>query len=296
MDPIRPMHPFHRTELLVGGDGFDHLQRSTALVVGLGGVGGHVAEALVRSGVGRLVLVDFDVVCITNVNRQIVATRKTVRRSKAQIMAERCRDIAAKVEVEPLDLFYDPETSERILGTNPDVVFDCIDNMTAKIHLLETCARTGRPVFSAMGAGGRMDPTRVRVSDLSETRVDPFARIVRDLLRQRGVETGVRCVWSDEPPNDLDEQAEDAFRCICPDKDLKSRHSCESRHQVQGTVAWMPAIFGLTLAAAGVHHLLGKAALEDRVTAQAKRRMTPATGKPSRERRKALAAGAAEVE
>lgn len=290
MDQLRPMHPFHRAELLLGGEGFDRLQASTALVVGMGGVGGHVAEALVRTGVGRLILVDFDVVCITNVNRQIVATRKTVRKSKVQVMAERCRDIAAKVEVEPLDLFYDADTSERIFATNPDVVFDCIDNMTAKVHLLETSVRTGRPVFSAMGAGGRMDPTRVRVSDLSETRGDPFARIVRDLLRQRGIESGIRCVWSDEPPNDLDQEAEASFRCICPDKDLKARHSCEKRHQVQGTVAWMPAIFGLTLAAAGVHHLLGLPAVEDRVTRSPKQRMAPSAKKPSRARKKELAA------
>jgi tRNA A37 threonylcarbamoyladenosine dehydratase len=288
---VRPMHPFHRTELLVGAAGMDRLSAARACVIGLGGVGGHVVEALVRSGIGHLTLVDFDVVCITNVNRQIHATRKTVRKSKAQLLAERCAEIHPKGTFAPLDLFYDADTSEQILGPGHDLVFDCIDNMTAKVHLLETCVRKGLPVYSAMGAGGRMDPTRVRVSDLSETRGDPFARIVRDLLRQRGIEQGIRCVWSDESPNDLDAAAEAAFRCICPDKDLKSRHSCEQRHQVQGTVAWMPAIFGLTLAAAGVHHLLGLPAVTDRVTRaeHAKSRRLGPSAKPPRSRKKELA-------
>jgi tRNA A37 threonylcarbamoyladenosine dehydratase len=292
---VRPMHPFHRTELLVGAEGMDRLSAARACVIGLGGVGGYVVEALARSGIGHLTLVDFDVVCITNVNRQIHASRKTVRKSKAQLAAERCADIHPKGTYVPLDRFYDAETSEEILGPGFDLVFDCIDNMTAKVHLLETCVRKGLPVFSAMGAGGRTDPTRIRVSDLSETRGDPFARIVRDLLRQRGIESGVRCVWSDEAPNDLDEAAEASFRCICPDKDLKSRHSCEQRHQVQGTVAWMPAISGLTLAAAGVHHLLGRPELADRVTQaeRAKSRRLGPSSKPSRAKKKQLAAAVA---
>lgn len=288
---IRPMHPFHRTELLVGGPGMDQLTAARVCVVGLGGIGGHVVEALARSAVGHLTLVDFDVVCITNVNRQLVATRRTVRKSKAQLLAERVQDINPKATVTPLDLFYDAETSDAILGPGYDLVFDCIDNMTAKIHLLESCVRRGLPVFAAMGAGGRMDPTRLRVSDVSETRADPFAKIVRELLRARGIESGVTCVWSDEPPNDLDEAAEESFRCICPDKDLKSRHSCEQRHQVQGTVAWMPAVFGLTLAAAGVHHLLGRPALADRVTRgeRAKEARLGPSAKPSKARKKELA-------
>ena len=284
------MHPFHRTELLVGGEGWDRLTRASACVIGLGGVGSYAAEALIRSGVGRLVLVDFDKVCITNVNRQLHATRRTVRDFKADLMAARALEINPTAEVRALNTFSDAETSAEILGDGYDVVFDCIDNMTAKVHLLATCAQRGQYVVSAMGAGGRVDPTRIRVSDVSETRGDPFARLVRDLLRQRGVERGVTAVWSDEPPNDLDEAAESSFRCICPDKDLKSRHSCERRHQVQGTVAWIPAMFGLTMAGVAVNRLLGRE-VEDRVTQQGKRRMGPSE-KPSRARKKALIAGA----
>jgi tRNA A37 threonylcarbamoyladenosine dehydratase len=289
MEAMRPMHPFHRTELLVGGEGFDKLAASSACVIGLGGVGGHAAEALARTGIGRLVLVDFDKVCITNVNRQLVATRRTVRQFKAELLAERAREINARVDATAINAFYDADTSAQILGDGFDLVLDCIDNMTAKVHLLHTCVERGQYVVSAMGAGGRLDPTRVRVSDVSETRGDGFARLVRDLLRQRGVTTGVPCVWSDEPSNELDEAAEASFRCICPDKDLKARHSCENRHQVQGTVAWMPAIFGLTMAGVAVNHLLGRE-IVDRVTAKSK--MKPSPNKLGRARRKELVASA----
>lgn len=288
MNENRPMHPFHRTELLVGGAAFDRLTASSACVIGLGGVGGHAAEALARSGIGRLALVDFDKVCITNVNRQTLATRKTVRRFKAELMAERAQDINARVQAVAVNRFYDADSSEEILGEGYDLVLDCIDNMTAKIHLLATCVERGQYVLSSMGAGGRLDPTRIRVSDLSETRGDGFARLVRDLLRQKGISTGIPVVWSDEPANDLDEAAEASFRCICPDKDVKSRHQCENRHQVQGTVAWLPALFGLTMAGVAVNHLLGRV-VEDRLTTNARGRMKP-TPKIGRARKKELAA------
>jgi tRNA A37 threonylcarbamoyladenosine dehydratase len=283
------MHPFHRTELLVGADGFDRLAGASACVIGLGGVGGHAADALARAGIGRLTFVDFDKVCITNVNRQLVATRRTVRQLKAELVAERARDVNARAEVTALSLFYDPDTADRILGAGHDLVLDCIDNMTAKVHLLATCVERGQYVVSAMGAGGRVDPTRIRVSDVSETRGDGFARLVRDLLRQRGIAGGIPAVWSDEPAHDLDAAAEASFRCICPDKDLKSRHSCENRHQVQGTVSWMPALFGLTMAGVAVNHLLGRE-IVDRVTAKSKQK--PAVGKIGRARRKELMADA----
>ena len=258
----RPMHPFHRTELLVGGEGMDRLEAARVAVIGLGGVGGHACEALARSGIRHLTLVDFDKVCVTNLNRQIHATRKTVGKSKAELMAERCAHINPKAEIVSSPRFYEAEIADEILGppdaTRWDAVVDCIDNMTAKLHLLETCVKRGIPVVSAMGAGGRMDPTRVRVSDLADTHTDPFARIVRDQLRQRGITRGVTCVWTDEPPNDLDADAKAAFRCICPGKDENTKHSCERRFQVQGTVAWMPGIFGMTAAAVVVGQLLGQ--------------------------------------
>ncbi|MCB9674156.1 MAG: tRNA threonylcarbamoyladenosine dehydratase [Alphaproteobacteria bacterium] len=285
---MRKMHPFHRTELLVGGDGFDRLSAVSVMVIGLGGVGSYAAEALVRSGVGKVVLIDFDRVCVTNVNRQLHATRKTVGKSKAELMGERCEAINPKCEVVVLPTFYDWSTSEEILAHRPDYVLDCIDNMTAKLHLLEACVKRGIPVISAMGAGGRMDPTRIRVSDLSETRIDPFARIVRENLRTKGIEAGFECVWTDEPPNDLDAAAQAAFRCICAEKE-NGKHTCDMRLQVQGSVAWMPAMFGLTMAGTVVHRLLGRQLASDK---KPKPRMKAMQGKLSAARKRELLARA----
>jgi tRNA A37 threonylcarbamoyladenosine dehydratase len=251
------MHPFHRTELLLGSEGFERLRGASVCVVGLGGVGGHAAEALARSGVGHLTIVDFDRVCLTNLNRQVHALRSTVGESKAELMAARLKDVNPKLDLRALPLFYAPDVRDEVLDRPYDAVIDAIDNMATKLDLLETCVRRGLPVWSAMGAGGRLDPTRVRVTDLADTNTDPFARIVRKNLRERGIERGVGCVWSDEPPNDLDAAVQAGFRCICPDK-ADSPNSCDRRFQVQGTVAWMPAVFGMTLAAAVVHHLVGR--------------------------------------
>ncbi|MCB9669479.1 MAG: tRNA threonylcarbamoyladenosine dehydratase [Alphaproteobacteria bacterium] len=289
---MRKMHPFHRTELLVGGEGYDTLAGSFVTVVGLGGVGSYAAEALVRSGVGRVRLVDFDRVCVTNVNRQLHATRKTVGESKAELMGERCTSINPKATIEVLPVFYEESTDEDVLGDAPDLVLDCIDNMKAKIQLLSSCHRRGLRVISAMGAGGRMDPTRVKVSDLSETRIDPFAKIVRDLLRkEHGVESGIECVWTDEPPNDLDAAAQAAFRCICTDRD-NGKHSCDQRLQVQGSVAWMPSIFGLTMAGTAVHRLLGLQLASD---VRPTPRMKAMHGKLSNARKKELIAAVREA-
>jgi tRNA A37 threonylcarbamoyladenosine dehydratase len=155
--------------------------------------------------------------------------------------------------------FYEAEASDEILEGGYDYVFDCIDNMKAKLHLLETCVRRDIPVISAMGAGGRLNPLSVRVTDISQTHTDPFARLVRQNLRKRGVDGGFDCVWSDEPPNALDAEAEASFRCICPGRDDNDKHTCDMRLQIQGSVSWMPAIFGLTMAGTAVNRLVAHA-------------------------------------
>ncbi len=292
---MRAMHPFHRTELLVGGPAYDKLSASRALVVGLGGVGSYAAEALVRSGVGHVTMVDFDKVCITNVNRQLHATRKTVRKQKVDLMVERAQAINPKAEVVGHALFYSPDTNDAILGPDDapipyDVVLDCIDNMSSKLHLLTVCVARGVPVISAMGAGGRLDPTRVQVSDIADTRIDPFARIVREQLRRDGIASGVRCVWSDEPPNDLDVAAQEGFVCICPDK-ANSPHGCDKRLQVQGSVAWMPSIFGLTMAGVAAGQLMERDVISKR-PGRTWDRMTPVKNKLSKARKKELMAEA----
>jgi len=282
---MRAMHPFHRTELLVGGEGYDRLVASRVCVIGVGGVGSYAAEALVRSGVGQVTMVDFDRVCVTNVNRQLHATRRTVRKRKVELMAERARAINPKCDVVSLPIFYEADTSDEILGDGYDIVLDCIDNMTAKLHLLESCTRRGQRVVAAMGAGGKLDPTRVQVSDLSDTHTDPFARIVREQLRERGITTGIEAVWSDEPPHELDNEAQEGFVCICPDK-ANSPHSCDRRFQVQGTVAWMPAVFGLTMAAVASGHLMNRPVVRPRPEPRSRR--LPPSRKPTRARKKEL--------
>ena len=283
------MHPFHRTELLVGAADWGTLQQARALVVGLGGVGSYAAEAIVRAGFGHVTMVDFDRVCVTNVNRQLHATRKTVNQSKAELMAERGRAISGKCDVVGINAFFGKETADEILAPGFDVVLDCIDNMSAKILLLEACHARGMRVIAALGAGGRMDPTRVRVSDLSTTYNDPFARLVRDLLRQKGISEGIECVWSDEPPNDLDEAAESGFRCICPNKDENQVNTCESKFQVQGSNSWMPAIFGLTMAGVATNRLLERPiqGVVDRVEQP---RTPPSAIRPSRSKKRELLA------
>ena len=288
----RPMHPFHRTELLVGANGYDRLAGARVAVIGLGGVGGQAAEALVRSGVGHITMVDFDRVCVTNVNRQIHATRKTVGKHKAELMAERAKHINPRCDVRALTVFYEAKTADEILGEGFDVVLDCIDNMTAKLHLLKTCVERGIPVISAMGAGGRMNPLLVRVTDISQTDVDPFARIVRDELRQVGITSGITTVWTEESPNDLDQMAQSNFRCICSGQNENDKHTCESRMQIQGSVAWMPAIFGLTMSASAVHMLLERPMTESK---RRHHRQRP-TQKPSRARKKELMAQASDAQ
>ena len=188
-----------RTALLVGEAGVEKLHASRVAVFGLGGVGSWCCEALARAGVGRLTLVDKDVVEESNINRQLVALASTVGRYKTEVMAERIRDIRADCEVDARTLFYLPETAPLVPLEGYDLIADCIDNVTAKLHLICAARAAGVPVISAMGAGNKLDPSRFRVSDLSETRVDPLARVLRRELKKRGVER-LPVVWSDEAP------------------------------------------------------------------------------------------------
>jgi len=254
---------FDRTARLLGDDGVARLARSTVTVFGVGGVGGFAAEALVRTGVGRVILVDYDRICVTNVNRQLHAMKGTLGKSKVAVMAERLRLINPDATIEPRAEFYGPETSARLLVPEPDVVIDAIDNMTAKQHLIATCVRDKLRCVSAMGAAARLDPTQVRLADLSETRVDPFARdLRRNLRRKHGLDcsrpVGVWAVFSDEPPLDPRALAYDdgGFGCVCPGGD-NGFNDCEHKHRVEGSVAFVPAMFGAAAASLAVKLLCG---------------------------------------
>ncbi len=256
---------FDRTARLLGDDGIARLQSSTVTVFGVGGVGSFAAEALVRSGVGRVILVDYDRICVTNVNRQLHAMKGTLGKSKVDVMAERLRAINPDATIEARREFYAADTSARLLVPEPDVVVDAIDNMAAKMHLISTCVRQRIRCVSAMGAAARLDPTMVRIADLSETRVDPFARdLRRNLRRKHDLDctraVGVWAVYSEEIPTPPQPLAYDdgAFQCVCPGGQ-NGLNDCEHKNRVEGSVAFVPSVFGATAASVAVKLLVGLA-------------------------------------
>lgn len=267
-DGYRLHRRFDRMGRLVGDAGMARLQQSHVLVVGLGGVGSFAAEALARSGVGRLTLVDFDLVCVTNTNRQLQAMRGTVGQPKASVLAERLRQIAPDARIRPVPLFYDARISAALLSGGelgpPDYVVDAIDNVTAKCHLIAACRERGLPLVVCTGAAGRWDPTAVRVADLAETRIDPLAASVRRILREKhGFPAtgpfGVQAVFSVErpsPPAPLVYDGDEGFSCVCPNGD-NDVHTCDDRNVVWGTAAFVTGTVGLTAASLAVRALAG---------------------------------------
>lgn len=255
---------FDRMGRLVGDDGMERLFKARVAVIGLGGVGSFAAESLARSGVGRLKLIDFDLVCVTNSNRQLQALQGNVGKPKADILAERLQRINPQSQVEPIRLFYNDKTSERLLEDRPDFVVDAIDNVTAKCHLLARCRELGIRVVSSTGASGRIDSTRIQTADLAKTRVDPLASAVRKILRHqygfpaRG-EFGIPAVFSTETPAEPRELHYDkgqGFRCVCPGG-KNEFHSCEERNVIYGTASFVTGAFGLACAGVVVRALSG---------------------------------------
>ncbi|AAR36678.1 tRNA threonylcarbamoyladenosine dehydratase [Geobacter sulfurreducens] len=250
------LHRFSRTEILIGPEGLQRLHGSTVAVFGLGGVGSFAAEALCRAGVGRLVLVDFDDICLTNVNRQLHALDGTVGRAKVQVMAERLRLINPQADIVPHKDFYEAANSDFLLSGGHDYVVDAIDHITSKLHLIRSCKERGLPIVSSMGAANKLDPARIRVADIAQTSTCRMAKVVRKLLRKQGIKNGVKVVYSTE---EYREQAmPDAgcrSDCICPNKE-EQRFSCEHRRTILGSISFIPSIFGLTMAGVVVNDLL----------------------------------------
>ncbi len=250
-------HRFSRMKLLVGGAGMEKLKGARVAIFGIGGVGSYAAEALARAGVGHLTLVDFDEICVTNVNRQIHALSSTIGQQKVEAMAERCRQINPQAEVVPIHRFYDAEASDELLGPY-DYVLDCIDHITAKLHLIESCVQRKLPIIASMGAANKVDPTRITVADISKTEKCRLARIIRKELRKRGIAKGVQVVFSTEEFRPLsDETAVCAENCVCPNKE-EQRWSCDDRRVILGSSSYIPPIFGLTMAGEVIRSLVGE--------------------------------------
>ncbi len=236
-----PDDRLQRSRLMLGDEALKKLKGSSVAVFGLGGVGGPCAEALVRAGVGKITIVDNDVVDITNINRQIIAMSSTVGRPKTEVMAERLRDIAPDAEVIEKRMFFLPETADEFDFTSYDYVVDAIDTVKAKLGLAEKCVSSGTKIISAMGAGNKMDPSGFRVSDISKTEMDPLAKVMRRELRKRGI-THLKVVYSKEKPSDTVVEGKGA---------QASRHA-------PGSVSFVPPVVGYILASEVVRDLIGR--------------------------------------
>jgi len=243
---------FSRIELLIGAEGLARLEASTVAVIGIGGVGSYAAEALARSGIGGLVLVDDDCVCVTNINRQAVALRSTVGKPKVDVMRERVLDINPSIRVEALRLYYGADSAEGILRPGLSYIVDAIDTVSSKIDLIVRAKAAGIPIVSAMGAGNKLDPTRLEVADISATSICPLARVMRRELRKRGIDS-LKVVYSREPPLEVNEAANPCrLECVCPGKG----RTCASRRSVPGSVPFVPPVAGFIIAAEVVRDLL----------------------------------------
>ena len=244
---------FSRTRLLLGRGGMDRLSAARVAVFGIGGVGGYTVEALARSGVGALDLIDDDRVCLTNLNRQIIATRKTIGQYKVDAAEQRILDINPKCEVRTYKTFYTPETQALFDFSQYDYVVDAIDTVTGKIALVMQAQASGVPIISSMGAGNKLDPTAFEVADIYKTSVCPLARVMRRELKKRGVKH-LKVVYSKEPamtPID-DEEVSCRAHCICPPG---TERKCTERRQIPGSTAFVPSAAGLIIAAEVVKDL-----------------------------------------
>ncbi len=240
------LNQFSRTQLLIGEAAINKLQKSRVAVFGIGGVGGYVCEALVRSGVGAFDLVDDDKVCLTNLNRQIIATRKTVGKYKADVMKERMLEINPDVDVRIHRCFFLPENADDFPFDEYDYVVDAVDTVTAKIELILRAKAHNVPIISAMGAGNKLDPGRFKIADIYQTSVCPLARVMRRELKKRHVKN-LKVVYSDEQPIRPLEDMSISCRtnCICPPG---AQHKCTERRDIPGSTAFVPAVAGLMIA------------------------------------------------
>jgi tRNA A37 threonylcarbamoyladenosine dehydratase len=263
------LHRFSRTELLIGSNGLSSMAGKHVMVCGIGGVGSYASEALGRAGVGRITLVDFDDICLTNINRQIHALSSTVGMSKVEVMASRLRDINPAADIVPVKAFFTLESAEHLLTPRPDYVLDTIDHFTAKVALITVCRSLGIPVISSMGAANKIDPTKIHVADISATSNCRMARSMRKILRKAGITCGVQVVYSTEEHRELNPHAVHCgTECICPNRGSQV-FSCKNRRVILGSISYIPSILGLTMAGVVINYLF-QAEIMGQVTDQSR--------------------------
>jgi tRNA threonylcarbamoyladenosine dehydratase len=243
------LHQFSRTELAIGPEGLDVMRKSTVAVLGIGGVGAIAAEALARSGIGRVVMIDKDVVDITNINRQLHALTTTVGQPKAELMRDRILQINPECDAVALKMFYTEETYEKLFEYPLDYVIDASDTISYKIHLIKECLSRNIPIISCMGAANRTDPTQFKVADISKTHTDPLAKVVRTNLRKAGIRKGVKVVFSEETP-------------VVPRDDVNQRIVPENAPEIRkaqnppASNSYCPPVAGLIMVSVAVKDLL----------------------------------------
>ena len=248
------LHEFSRTELLIGTEALKKLKNSKVAVFGIGGVGSYAVEGLVRSGVSKFVLVDDDCICLTNINRQLHATHKTVGRPKVEVMKERILEINPNAEVEVYQKFYLPDSANEMIHDDYDYIIDAIDTVTAKIDLIVNAGKMGIPIISCMGAGNKLDPTQFEVADIYSTTICPLARVMRKELRQREVKS-LKVVYSKEIPIKPveTETSSCSSSCICP---KGTARTCTIKHQIPGSISFVPSVAGLIIAGEVIKDLI----------------------------------------
>lgn len=249
------LNQFSRTELLFGKEAMEKLKNSRVAVFGIGGVGGFTVEALVRSGLGTVDIIDDDKVCLTNINRQIYATRKTIGKYKVDVAEERILEINPDAKVNKFKTFYMPDTADMFDFSDYDYVVDAIDTVKGKIELAVNADKTSTPIISSMGAGNKLDPTGFEVTDIYKTSVCPLARVMRYELKKRNI-PNLKVVYSKEKPiTPIDDMAISCKEnCICPPGTARK---CTNRRQVPGSTAFVPSVVGLIIAGEVIKDLTG---------------------------------------
>ncbi|HML38436.1 MAG TPA: tRNA threonylcarbamoyladenosine dehydratase [Bacillota bacterium] len=249
------LNEFSRTELLLGADGMKRLGQARVAVFGIGGVGTFAVEALARSGVGALDLFDDDKVCLTNINRQLIATQKTIGKKKVEVMRDRVLEINSGAKVEIHETFYGADNADEFDLGLYDYIIDAIDTVSSKLVLIERALEKNVPIISCMGAGNKLDPTRLEVADLSKTSMCPLAKVMRSELRKRGIKH-LKVVYSKEPPITPMEDMSISCKahCVCPPG---TKRKCTVRRQVPGSIAFVPSVAGLILAGEAIKDLTG---------------------------------------